>query len=250
FFLLRGTTKSTGFTAESQVSTATHTTICRTPEPPVCRGPLGEIKAINDTWESKCHTCTCNITNSVECKPKNVTSTTTCKDNEILVTINKTDCCQTHYCVEKTCEYKGQIYKVGHNWTDPSQPCHFYSCEKSGIILEKKMCPELNCPEEQRIWDNDHCCYTCKETCSPKNYSVNVNDSNCFGKMETSVCVGQCESQHRWELSGGIFTMKQKCRCCQAEKSENREISLTCNGDISKKYNYTYITSCRCHVCD
>ncbi|XP_036373536.1 mucin-19-like [Megalops cyprinoides] len=219
-----------------------------------CRGPAGEPMEPGDTWEASCYQCTCsNVTKSAECKPKPSPPPPTCKENEILVTFNGTDCCHLTTCVEMTCKYKGKTYKVGDRWTDPSQPCESYVCDESGLQKETKVCAEEQCAEELRVWDKDHCCYTCDQTCSPRMTKVNVSVEDCKEEAELPVCMGQCGYSSR--LVQGtlnqedIFHMKKECQCCQELTSEERTLTVTCGGNISKSYKYRHITKCECNIC-
>ncbi|KAG9335901.1 hypothetical protein JZ751_003558, partial [Albula glossodonta] len=64
-----------------------------------CKGPHGEPKKIGETWEANCYICTCdNITRTEKCVPKPSPAPPTCKDNEMLVTFNGTDCCNMAVC--------------------------------------------------------------------------------------------------------------------------------------------------------
>ncbi|MFT7799692.1 mucin-2-like [Arapaima gigas] len=135
-----------------------------------CKGPDDVLKQPGETWESGCYICTCNnITITVECKPKPPPTPPTCKDDEMLVTFNSTDCCYMATCVKRTCEFNGTNYEVGNNWIDSENPCVSYSCEKSGTRIKEKVCPDQQCSEELRVWDEQGCCYTCKpgnQTCT------------------------------------------------------------------------------------
>ncbi|XP_066543138.1 apomucin-like [Amia ocellicauda] len=182
------------FCPDNQLLVEKYKDICVT-NCPYCKGPRGEPKQFGETWESKCHICTCsNITQTEECTPKQPQPTPTCKEKEILVTYNSTDCCEIKFCVEKTCEYNETTYKVGDTWKDPSQPCQSYSCAKSGITVERKVCPEVNCAEGQKIWDEAGCCFTCNDMCEPKKSTVKLQDGNCTADVEMTACEGQCES--------------------------------------------------------
>ncbi|KAG7455762.1 hypothetical protein MATL_G00244420 [Megalops atlanticus] len=219
-----------------------------------CRGPAGEPMEPGDTWEAGCYQCTCsNVTKSADCKPKPSPPPPTCKENEFLVTFNGTDCCHLTTCVEMTCKYKGKAYKVGERWTDPSQPCVSYICDKSGLQKEMRACAEEQCAQERRVWDKDHCCYTCDQTCSPRMTKVNVSVDDCKEEAELPVCMGQCGYSPR--LVQGtlnqtdIFQMKKECQCCQELTSEERTLTVTCAGNTSKSYKYRHITECKCNIC-
>lgn len=92
---------------------------------------------------------------------------------------------------------------MGDRWTDPSRPCESFSCSQTGMEVEKTVCPlqtcaevrmtkltsvsqsDTNCSEvfpflilfsiklmyyvfvrmqDLRVWDEHHCCYSCRFT--------------------------------------------------------------------------------------
>ncbi|KAJ8381825.1 hypothetical protein SKAU_G00026030 [Synaphobranchus kaupii] len=151
-------------------------------------------------------------------------------------------------CIEKTCEYRGHTYKVGEQWSDSSQPCALYSCEISGITIEKKVCIEQQCPEETRVCDEHRGCYTCNQTCSPGMHRVNFTiDGNCTKEVELPVCEGQCRSQSRW--NGAELRMDKECQCCQEKTSKEKSITLMCKGGSENTFKYKHIIDCECKLC-
>ncbi|XP_066579667.1 integumentary mucin B.1-like [Amia ocellicauda] len=165
------------------------------------------------------------------------------------MTYNATDCCDMKICVEKTCEYNNRIYKVGDEWKDPSNTCSYYKCEKSGITIKEKVCQVPDCDEKLRIWDEDHCCYTCNRTCQPVETTQPVIRDNCNGNLTITQCQGYCEFQSMMMYSAGVYEMDSKCKCCQEEDFEIRNATLTCPGNTFKAVSYKYITSCSCEIC-
>ncbi|XP_039647660.1 apomucin-like [Perca fluviatilis] len=73
-----------------------------------------------------------------------------------------------------------------------------YNCSIEGIQTETRVCPTVECQEEDRFWDDQHCCFTCNQRCAPKVTSISVTVDNCTTVMQIPVCQGQCVSQHRW----------------------------------------------------
>ncbi|KAI1888567.1 hypothetical protein AGOR_G00186500 [Albula goreensis] len=220
-----------------------------------CKGPHGEPKKIGETWEADCYICTCDsITRTEKCVPKPSPAPPTCKDNEMLVTFNGTDCCNMAVCVERTCEHNGETHKVGDRWRDPSLPCESYSCEKSGTKVERKVCAEQQCSEELRVWDEDRCCYSCntgntgEQTCAPRMSRVNITVDGCKAEVEVPVCEGQCESHSRWNIAE-VLSMEKECQCCQQRATKEQDITLKCEGGGSKSHRYKHITECECKVC-
>ncbi|XP_056311152.1 mucin-2-like [Danio aesculapii] len=152
--------KSGCFCPEGQMLAEEHKQVCVS-QCTNCKGPLGEPMPVGAVWESNCHICTCNNqTRTEECRPKPPGPTPVCGTYSSLTS----DCCGNQICVEKSCEYNGQTYKVGDRWTDPSHPCESFSCSQTGTEVEKTVCPVQTCAEELRVWDEHHCCYTCRLT--------------------------------------------------------------------------------------
>lgn len=151
---------------------------------------------------------------------------------------------------------------MGDRWWEAEQPCISFSCSDEGIQTVTKVCPAETCQEvlnpstaattvtqyltcdvvlmywflwhqEDRIWDHQHCCYTCKsnqnlwkldgmfdhhwlskggerwytgvtgnQSCAPKLTSMNVTVGNCSSVALIPVCQGQCASEQRWDGDG------------------------------------------------
>ncbi|XP_023278689.1 mucin-5B-like [Seriola lalandi dorsalis] len=215
---------------------------------PYCKGPLGEPKMPGDVWESNCNLCTCNNqTQTEECFPNPPQSAPVCSPTGVLV---NTSCCGHQICVEKNCSYNEKTYKVGDTWKDATHPCMSFSCSKEGIQTETRVCPKENCPEEDRIWDNQHCCFTCNQSCAPEVSSFNITINNCTTIIEMPVCQGQCVSQPsiRVVLHGDL-QVEQKSRSCQERRSERRSVTLQCSDHTTRHYAYKHITSCECRSC-
>ncbi|XP_054595563.2 mucin-6 isoform X2 [Nothobranchius furzeri] len=211
-----------------------------------CKGPLGEPKLPGDVWESDCHICTCNVqTLTEECIPKPRFPTPVCAPETVLV---NTTCCGDPVCVEKTCTYKGKTYKVGDKWKDATKPCTSFRCTTEGLQTERRVCPIESCPKEGQIWDDDHCCFACNQTCTPRMATVNLTIEKCSTVLNISVCDGLCFSSPRFRFSSDI-SVEQDCRCCQQRSSEKRVVYLNCLDLITRKYTYNHITSCECRPC-
>ncbi|KAF5906802.1 mucin-2-like isoform X1, partial [Clarias magur] len=131
------------FCPDNQLLAESHKKICVS-ECTNCKGPLGEPMSAGAIWESNCHICTCNNqTLTEECWPKPSAPTPTCGSGSTIIS----DCCNNQICVEKTCEYKEKIYKVGETWRDPKSPCVTFRCTTEGTEIEKTVCPQQLCPE-------------------------------------------------------------------------------------------------------
>ncbi|XP_053170206.1 mucin-2-like [Scomber japonicus] len=196
-----------------------------------CKGPLGEHKLPGEMWESNCHICTCNNqTRTEKCHPK---PTPTCGPNAVLV---KTSCCDTT-CVEKTCSYDGKTYKVGDTWEDAAHPCLLFTCGDGGIQAK-----------ENRISDDQHCSFTCNQSCVPTMSTINITIDNCTTSMKMPVCQGQCVSQSGGILNG-VLQVEPKCRSCQTRSSETRSVTLQCSDLTTRQYDYKHITRCECRAC-
>ncbi|XP_074482147.1 intestinal mucin-like protein [Sebastes fasciatus] len=226
-----------------------HSHICVS-DCPYCKGPLGEPRMGGEVWQSGCYQCTCNNkTHTEECVPKPPEPAPLCSPSAVLINTSMyTSCCADQICVEKTCSYRGQTYKVGDSWKDPVHPCMSFSCSKEGIQTETRVCPREDCQEEDRIWDVQHCCFTCNQSCAPKVTAVSVTVENCTAVMQIPVCQGQCVSQPRVVLHG-YLVVKQKCSCCQDWSSERRPVTLQCFDLSTRQYHYKHITSCECTAC-
>ncbi|XP_062299707.1 mucin-2-like [Scomber scombrus] len=196
-----------------------------------CKGPLGELKLPGDVWESNCHICTCNNqTRTEKCHPK---PAPICGPNTVLV---KTSCCDIT-CVEKTCSYDGKTYKVGDTWEDAAHPCILFTCEGGGVQAK-----------ENRISDDQHCSFTCNQSCVPMMSTINITIDNCTTSMKMPVCHGQCVSQSGGVLNG-VLQGEPKCRSCQELSSETRSVALQCSDLTTRQYDYKHITSCDCRAC-
>uniref|UniRef100_UPI0037E9A684 mucin-2-like n=1 Tax=Semicossyphus pulcher TaxID=241346 RepID=UPI0037E9A684 len=233
------------FCPSSLMRAGSHSNIC-VPECPYCKGPLGEPRLPGEVWQSGCYLCTCNNqTRTEDCFPKPLEPTPTCGPNAELV---NTSCCGDLACVEKTCSYHGITFKVGDRWYDAAHPCMSFTCGKEGVQSATKVCPTEHCQEEDRIWDDQHCCFTCNQSCAPKVTNINITIDNCTTIMQMPVCQGQCISQPRIVLQGDL-QVEQKCQCCQEQSSERRSVTLQCFDFSARRYAYKHITSCECRAC-
>lgn len=237
---------STGcFCPSGQSRAGNHSNICVS-DCPYCKGPLGEPRLPGEVWKSGCHLCTCNNqTRMEECFLKPPGPLPTCSHSAVLV---NSSCCGDQICVDKTCSYHGKTYKVGDRWKDAAHPCKSFSCNKDGIQTETTVCPRENCQEEDRIWDDQHCCFTCNQSCAPKVTSINITRDNCTAVMQMPICQGQCVSEPRVMLHGDL-QVEQECRCCQERSSERRSVTLQCFDLTTRHYNYRHITGCECRAC-
>ncbi|GAA6097174.1 mucin-2-like [Tachysurus ichikawai] len=176
------------FCPNNQLLAERHKTVCVS-ECTNCKGPLGEPMLVGETWESNCHMCTCNNqTLTEECWPKPTLPSPICSPGFALIS----DCCDNQICVEKTCEYSGTIYKVGETWRDPKTPCLSYRCTSAATEIEQTVCPQQFCPEELRVWDENHCCYSCNTTCGVK--LSRMTFENCTQEVMLPTCEGNCAS--------------------------------------------------------
>ncbi|KAM9705304.1 intestinal mucin-like protein [Menidia menidia] len=226
-----------------------------------CKGPFGEPRMPGEEWESNCHVCTCNNqTREEECREKPHMTPPTCRPDEVLV---NTSCCSEQMCVARTCSYNGTTYKVGDEWTDPAHPCSSFSCSTEGVQTETKVCPSENCSEADRVWDDQHCCFSCKPLCGPRVSSLNVSVGSCSAELQLPVCHGQCETTPSLSV-GALSTaapvsapppyrlfLNQPCGCCQQLDSDWRNVTLNCSGPGSQtlEVQYQHVTSCHCTAC-
>ncbi|XP_045554595.1 mucin-2-like [Salmo salar] len=233
------------FCLRGQFRAEEHKKICVS-ECPYCKGPLGEHKQLGETWQSNCQVCTCsNQTKTEECQPKPPSPPPLCSQNSVLVT----GCCGKQTCVEKTCNYDRRTYKVGDRWTDLALPCESYSCTREGTQTVRRVCPHQNCSEEDRVWDEQHCCYTCNQTCATRVSSVNITVDNCTATLQLPMCQGQCGTETRWVVARSILLLEQKCECCRVRSYERKSVNLTCTGGSVMPHLYAHVTSCECHNC-
>ncbi|XP_056132665.1 mucin-19-like [Lampris incognitus] len=215
------------FCSSDQLRVDKYTKKC-VPECPFCKGPLGEPKWPGDVWESNCHQCTCDMRTKMEECVEKPPATPVCQHGAVLV---NTSCCGEQTCVEKTCFYSDQIYKVGDRWTDASHPCMSYSCSTEGIQTETRLCPS-------------------NKMCAPRVTSIDVTLGNCTATLDLPVCQGQCATHPRWVVSDGDLQMEQGCQCCRERSSEERSLTLRCPTEPSgRHYTYRHITACHCTGC-
>nr|XP_043877711.1 mucin-2-like isoform X2 [Solea senegalensis] len=212
-----------------------------------CKGPLGEPRMPGEVWQSSCLLCTCNnLTRTEECFPRPSEPAPLCGPNYVL---KNTTCCGDQICVERTCSYKDKLYKFGDTWKDPSHPCMSFSCSNEGVQTETVACSQETCPEEDKVWDNQHCCFTCKQSCAPKVSSFNISIDNCTTTIEMPVCQGQCVSQPRVVVMHGDLQVEPRSRCCEEQGSERRTVTLQCSDLTTRHLAYWHITSCECRIC-
>ncbi|KAF4079606.1 hypothetical protein AMELA_G00179920 [Ameiurus melas] len=228
------------FCPENQLLADPHKEFCVS-ECTNCKGPLGEPMPVGAVWESNCHMCTCNNqTRTEECWPKPSLPNPICSPGSALIS----DCCNKQICVEKTCKYNGRTYQVGETWRDPQSPCETFHCTTEGTEIEKSVCPQQICPEELRVWDEQHCCYSCNTTCGVRLSKMTVE--NCTLAVMLPTCEGNCASGSLWTRSGIDLQLKHNQVCCREKTSEMRSISLVCSGGTATQYTYKHITSCEC----
>ncbi|XP_037551804.1 mucin-19 [Nematolebias whitei] len=212
-----------------------------------CKGPLGEPKLPGEVWESDCHLCRCNNqTWTEECVPKPRLPTPLCAPSTVLM---NTTCCGDPVCVEKTCSSRGQTFKVGEKWINSAQPCTSFTCTTEGIQTETSVCPTESCPEEDRVWDDQHCCFSCNYSCAPKMATVNVTVQSCEAVVQIAVCQGLCSTQPSVTISSDL-QVQQECSCCQELHSERRTMTLNCSDLDTRQYAYDHVTSCECRTCN
>ncbi|XP_069375420.1 mucin-2-like isoform X2 [Paralichthys olivaceus] len=197
-----------------------------------CKGPLGEPRQPGEVWKSNCHLCTCN----------NQTRSEECFQQSKLVPL-----CGNQTC-EENCSYNKKTYKVGDTWKDAAHPCMYFNCTKEGIQTEKRVCPKENCPEGERVWDGQNCCFTCNKGCAPKLSSFNITIENCTAIIEIPVCQGLCVSQPRVVLHDDL-QVEHNSRCCLEQSSQRRSLTLQCLGLTTRRIGYRHITSCECRAC-
>ncbi|XP_067345992.1 mucin-2-like [Channa argus] len=238
---------STGcFCPRGQYRAGNHSNTCVN-ECSFCKGPFGEPRLPGEVWQSNCKLCTCNNqTRTEECFERTPEPAPLCGPNAVLV---NTSCCGDQTCVEKTCSYNDNTYKVGERWKDPAHPCMSFSCSPDSIQTETKVCPRENCPEDDRIWDDEHCCFTCNRSCAPKVSSFNVTIDNCTTVVEMPVCQGHCVSKS-WLVLGGDLQVEQISRCCHEQSSVRKLVTVHCSDRSTRLYGYKHITSCDCRNCN
>ncbi|XP_006008502.2 integumentary mucin B.1-like [Latimeria chalumnae] len=110
-------------------------------EPVMCHYN-GQSYAPGQKWVSTCHECSCdNVTKSIECK-KDPCPTKVCGENKTLkVDMSNSTCCPVAYCVQDSCEYKGQIYMPGDEWESNCSKC---TCNSKKMID----CKPVPCPQQ------------------------------------------------------------------------------------------------------
>ncbi|XP_071057865.1 mucin-2-like isoform X3 [Pseudochaenichthys georgianus] len=210
-----------------------------------CTGPLGEPKMPGEVWRSGCSWCKCNKqTVTEECVINPPVSAPLCNSTAVLV---NRFCCSEQICVEKTYSYQGKTYKMGDRWRDAAHPCTSFSCSKDGIQIVTQVCPTEEC-QEDRIWDDQHCCFTCNQNCAPNMTSLNLTVDSCVAVIQMPVCQGQCDSEPRVVLHNDL-QVEQKSSCCVERLSERRSVTLQCSDLTTRSYNYTHIISCECRYC-
>ncbi|XP_043943206.1 mucin-2-like [Protopterus annectens] len=216
---------------------------------PSCHGPIGEPKYPGDTWISNCHNCTCNeFTKSEECKPVSCPQMQPCKANEKLKTASSSDtCCPTAACVEKTCQYHQHEYKEGELVQDDKHPCISYTCQDGEMVSSVQECQnQTHCPEDNRTYDANKCCYTCNTKCYPAPYTITLQKNNCSAVISLTKCDGNCNDIWYDANTESVISV---CKCCEPKTSEKRNANLICRDGTKLKVGYDYVTSCNCNSC-
>ncbi|XP_066524971.1 mucin-2-like [Hoplias malabaricus] len=238
----KDTMKAGCFCPDNMILAEQHKSIC-VDECTNCKGPLGEPMPVGAVWESHCYLCTCNNqTLTEDCSPLPVSPVPTCSEDSVL----ESDCCNNQICVEKICNYKGTTYQVGDSWKDNTQPCVSFRCTTAGTEIQKSVCPEQNCSEDLRMWDEHHCCFTCNVTCAVRMSKMTVNVNNCTQEVNLPSCQGYCPSTSM--MLHSVDFLKQERRCCREKSYELRRLSLSCEGDSPTHYSYNHINSCECQL--
>ncbi|XP_073940949.1 apomucin-like [Castor canadensis] len=216
------------------------------PPAPVCHGPLGEEKSPGDIWTSNCHECTCTDAKSVECKPKECPSPSTCNTEEKLITFKSNDsCCEIGHCEPRTCLFNNTDYEIGASFDDPSNPCVSYFCNNTGLVAVVQDCPKQTwCAEEDRIYDSKNCCYKCKNDCRPSPVNVTVKYNGCKKRIEMARCIGECKKTLKYNYE--LFQLENSCICCREDNYEYRDIALDCSDGTTISYKYRHTTTCSC----
>ncbi|ELV11289.1 Mucin-19, partial [Tupaia chinensis] len=94
----------------------------------------------------------------------------------------------------RTCLFNDTDYAIGTSFSDPRNPCVTYSCNNTGFTVDVQTCPKQTwCAEEDRIYESNKCCYTCKKDCRISSVNVTVNLNDCKKKVMMAKCTGECQ---------------------------------------------------------
>ncbi|XP_078091543.1 uncharacterized protein LOC144507913 isoform X11 [Mustelus asterias] len=159
------------------------------------------------------------------------------------------------YCVPSCTRCKdssGNIRKEGESWSHPNDTCAHYKCSK-GVVIEMQFSCSLrpNCSESDRIWDKNHCCYSCHEPlgrCKVKSKPLEINKTGCLASVQMNYCEGSCNSFSIFNST--LNGMQRHCECCVEYEIERKVANLACRDGTTQSYSYTSAKSCTCGICN
>ncbi|XP_051890115.1 intestinal mucin-like protein [Pristis pectinata] len=171
-----------------------------------------------------------------------------CPDG-MMISEDKTKCVST-CCLDNN----GERRKINDIWSGWNNSCITYTCTKRGVVTHKKTCNnESTCAEAYRVWDHEHCCYTCNFSgnCKQRSQTTNVTkviqNTSCSATIELNFCEGNCPSSAQYNTE--THNIKHECSCCQEIETEIRKVMLTCqDGRKNEQYSYIYFKSCGCRT--
>ena len=67
--------------------------------------------------------------------------------------------------------------------------------------------------------------------------------------VEFTYCNGGCPSRSYIDMIAGQSQLRSECRCCKPASMVDRSVTLDCNNNVRKTYNYKIINECSCEIC-
>ncbi|KAI4880349.1 hypothetical protein NFI96_021106 [Prochilodus magdalenae] len=165
------------------------------------------------------------------------------------------ECCGK--CVQSKCIFNlngtKELLQSGEEWTPSTHSCERFACVYIGgeyvTTSYKIQCPPFdinNCQPGTVQLSADGCCQVCVERergCKVQAYEDHIYKDGCMSdnKVEQTHCEGDCNSYSKYSELG--FS---SCSCCQAARTSNRTVTMTClNGD-ALQHSYIYVEECSC----
>ncbi|XP_071803660.1 uncharacterized protein [Asterias amurensis] len=151
------------------------------------------------------------------------------------------------------CMYNGRQYQFGEEMPSTS-PCTRMFCEQgSGIVDYTEEC-DLRCDGKLRYIE-EKCCPVCEKESKmclrESKLEKLILPDGCVSTdlVEFTYCNGGCPSRSYIDMIAGQSQLRSECRCCKPASMVDRSVTLDCNNNVRKTYNYKIINECSCEIC-
>uniref|UniRef100_A0A8D2D2J5 Mucin-2 n=1 Tax=Sciurus vulgaris TaxID=55149 RepID=A0A8D2D2J5_SCIVU len=165
-------------------------------------------------------------------------------------------------CVQETCvanTSEGHLllsFQPGESWSDPGNRCVTHRCEKHQdglvVVTVEKQCSSLNCRPRKQLGGRSHglTCCVCpspETSCVLRHRDQTIRQGACSSAqpVRLAYCQGDCgNSTSMYSLEASM--VQHKCRCCQALRTSQRKVSLSCPDGSSRTFRYIQAEACGC----